>query len=66
LLELETIRNSPTFIDLKGMTITLSPFTTKYVDNLESSTPDLIRIDEKNYLYVCPITIVPAFISIFP
>lgn len=63
LKEVVELRNSPSFIDLKGMTVTLI---TKYVDELETSSPDLIRVDEKNYIYVCPIAVSPALISIFP
>ena len=63
LSEVIETRSSPTFVDLKGKTVSL---TTKYVDELETSFPDLIRVNEKNYLYFCPVVISPALISIFP
>lgn len=63
LSEVIEIRNSPTFVDLKGMNVILN---VKYVDELETSFPDLIRVNEENYIYVCPVVISSALISIFP
>lgn len=57
------LRNSPEFVDLRDIDLVVFP---KIVDDLEDSSPDLIRINDKTYLYACPFVISPALISIFP
>ena len=63
LSEIVALRNSPTFVNLKGKTVTLS---IKIVDDLGTAFPDLIRVNETNYIYVCPVVASPALVSIFP
>jgi len=63
LSEIVALRNSPTFVNLKGKSVTLS---FKYVDDLGTASPDLIRVNETNYIHVCPVVASPALVSIFP
>ncbi len=63
LSDIVALRNSPTFVNLKGKTVTLQ---TKLVDDLGTAFPDLIRVNETNYIYVCPVVVSSALFSIFP
>lgn len=63
LSEIVALRNSPTFVNLNGKTVTLH---FKLVDDLGTAFPDLIRVNETNYIFDCPVVVSSALFSIFP